>query len=54
MSAERIEKAKELLHEHQRVKEVAFAVGFQSQSYFAKMFKKTVGITPREYQESFM
>lgn len=54
VSETRIEKAKEYLREHQRVKEVTFAVGFQSQSYFAKTFKKIVGITPTEYQESFM
>jgi len=49
----RIEEAKRLLKEHHRVKEIAFEVGFQSQSYFAKMFKKIVGVTPSEYQDFF-
>lgn len=49
----RIEEAKRMLKEHHLVKEIAFDVGFQSQSYFAKMFKKIVGVTPKEYQEFF-
>lgn len=49
----RIEEAKRLLKEHHLVKEIAFDVGFQSQSYFAKMFKKIVGVTPKEYQDFF-
>lgn len=50
----RIEESKRLLKEHHRVKEIAFDVGFQSQSYFAKMFKKMVGMTPSEYQDLFV
>lgn len=50
----RIEESKRLLKEQQRVKKVAFDVGFQSQSYFAKMFRKMVGMTPKEYQDLFM
>lgn len=50
----RIEESKRLLKEHHRVKEIAFEVGFQSQSYFAKMFKKMVGMTPSEYQDLFV
>lgn len=50
----RIEEAKHLLKDDYRVKEIAYMVGFQSQSYFAKMFKKMVGVTPSEYQELFL
>lgn len=50
----RIEESKRLLKEHQRVKKIAFDVGFQSQSYFTKMFRKIVGMTPKEYQDLFM
>lgn len=50
----RIEESKRLLKEQQRVKKIAFDVGFQSQSYFAKMFRKMVGMTPKEYQDLFM
>lgn len=50
----RIEAAKQLLKEHHRVKEIAFEVGFQNPSYFAKIFKKKVGLAPKEYQEFFL
>lgn len=50
----RIEEAKNLLKGQHRVKEIAYMVGFQSQSYFAKMFKKMVGVTPSEYQDMFL
>ncbi len=50
----RIEKAKNLLKAHVRIKEVVFQCGFQSQSYFSKMFKKFVGVSPKEYQDMFL
>jgi len=50
----RIEKAKNLLKAHVRIKEVVFCCGFQSQSYFSKMFKKLVGVSPKEYQDMFL
>lgn len=50
----RIEESKRLLKQRQRVKRIAYDVGFQSQSYFAKMFRKLVGMTPSEYQDLFI
>lgn len=46
----RIEKSKDLLKEDIQIKEIAFSLGFQSQNYFSKVFKKMVGMTPLEYK----
>ena len=46
----RIEKSKELLSKtNLQVKEVAYSVGFESTSYFSRLFKKELGITPETY-----
>jgi AraC-like DNA-binding protein len=48
----RIKKAVELIErENYRFNEVAFHVGFSSQSYFNKCFKKVYNSTPKEYFE---
>ena len=47
----RIERAKQLLQKQTlSVLQVSYLVGFQSQSHFAKVFRKHVGITPKLYQ----
>ena len=33
--------------------EIASILAFSSQSYFTEVFRKTTGVTPRKYQESF-
>ncbi|MFK7970335.1 MAG: helix-turn-helix domain-containing protein [Bacteroidia bacterium] len=49
----RIEKAKELLSlTDLPISEVAYETGFQDQLYFARLFKKKVGITPSSYRSS--
>jgi AraC family transcriptional regulator len=49
---ERIAEAKRLLAAGgMSVAEVAFAVGFASQSHFGDIFRQRVGTTPRRYQE---
>ena len=46
----RIEKAKELLvNSTGSIEDIATAVGFANSSYFCKVFKATVGITPTEF-----
>jgi len=51
VSRTRVEKAKHLLlNRNLRVSEIAFAVGFQSLTHFARMFRKTVGHSPSEFR----
>ena len=33
-----------------RLYEIAFAVGFNDQHYFSKIFKKLTGLSPSEYR----
>ena len=47
----RVEKAKQLLLNNRKIKEVSSLVGFQNQNYFAKTFKKVTGYTPKEYKQ---
>jgi AraC-like DNA-binding protein len=47
----RIEKAKLLLSENTSVNETCYSIGFESLSSFAGLFKRTVGITPSDYQK---
>ena len=49
----RIERAKRLLRDSDLpVAAIAVQTGFSSQSHLASVFKRTVGLTPREYQRS--
>lgn len=51
LSEYRIEKAKQLLMDVTvNVKEVSEKVGYRDSNYFAKVFKRVVGITPSEYR----
>ena len=49
----RIKEAKKLIRKDYSFKEVAYKVGFASQSYFTKIFKKSVGMSPKEYRKLF-
>ncbi len=47
----RVEEAKRLLARGtDPIVDIAAAVGFESQSYFAKVFKRCTGLTPKEYR----
>ncbi len=49
----RIEKSKELLlNSSLRLVDIAYAVGFEDQSYFTKVFKKLIGVAPCKFKES--
>jgi two-component system response regulator YesN len=51
----RIAKAKEFLKSDKlaQIQEIAGKVGFNDANYFAKIFKKTTGVTPKEYHSFF-
>lgn len=52
ISAVRIERSKAFLRDKQfKLYHIAENVGYQDPNYFAKMFKKLVGITPSEFRE---
>ena len=47
----RIEKSKSLLRNNDlKMVDIALMVGFESQSYFTKVFKKITGISPLQYR----
>jgi two-component system response regulator YesN len=48
----RIEQAKQLLQQPEsKIAEVATLVGFADRSYFCKVFKQLVGVSPNEYKK---
>ena len=51
----RLERAKELLKQREKnIKEVTYEVGFNSQHYFSRVFKKYNGISPSDYQTRYL
>lgn len=46
----RLEKAKRLLNEGYKVKEVSEMVGYHNSRHFSELFKKTVGLTPDQFK----
>lgn len=50
----RLDLAKEMLLDVRlRVGEVGEQVGYQDAKYFSKLFKKYVGVTPKQYKKMF-
>lgn len=45
----RIDAAKELLRRSAGVRQAALQTGFQSENYFSRVFRRTEGISPRQY-----
>ncbi len=55
LTAVRMEKAKEFLRDvRYSIQDVASATGYQDKRYFSKLFKKQVGVTPREYRKVYL
>ena len=42
-----------LLNSDMKIAEIAQASGFSDEKYFMRLFKKTVGVTPSQYRDSF-
>lgn len=52
INGKKVERAQLLLYTtNKAVKEVAYALGFNDQNYFIRMFRKATGITPQEYRK---
>ena len=50
----RSNEAKELLaHSNLSMKEIAYEIGYLDDKYFLKIFKKTIGIKPKEYRQLY-
>ncbi|WP_313560385.1 helix-turn-helix domain-containing protein, partial [Ruminiclostridium cellobioparum] len=49
----RIEKAKALLAQGERVSDVSAKVGYENFPHFSRIFKKVVGVSPKQYQVNF-
>ena len=50
----RLQRAAEMLEQRKgTVSDIAFAVGFESLSYFTKAFQEKHGALPSEYRETF-
>ncbi|MBC7958740.1 MAG: helix-turn-helix domain-containing protein, partial [Vallitaleaceae bacterium] len=53
MTQKRLDEAEKLLKTtSMRINEIAIEVGYEDANYFCRMFKKKLGITPKEYRHS--
>jgi len=51
----KLTEAKRMLHEDSMsVGEISERLGFESQSYFARLFKRHIGVTPREFRAALV
>ncbi len=51
LTALRVERAKELLRTtNMKLADIALEIGYSEPNYFSHVFRKTVGITPKEYR----
>ena len=53
INKKRIEKAQlRLVTETTPIKEIAYQLGFEDQTYFNRIFKKSTGMTPTNYRKA--
>lgn len=51
LTGQRMEQAKKLLKQNEfTIKYIAYSVGYNDPNYFSRLFKKVVGMSPKEYQ----
>ncbi|MDF2935544.1 MAG: hypothetical protein K0Q90_917 [Paenibacillaceae bacterium] len=53
VTAERRERAKEMLAEGRAVQDIALALGYEGRQYFSELFKKHTGMTPSEFKQAY-
>ena len=52
INTKRVEKAKQLLLDtNLKIKDISALVGIEDQLYFNKIFKKEIGMSPREFRK---
>ena len=49
----RLQEAIKQLKTNKRIKEISLNLGFHSQNYFTKIFKKIIGMTPHEFRDRY-
>lgn len=50
-----VNEAKNLLSEgNMNISEISFSLGFENPNYFARLFKKEVGVTPNAFKDTFL
>ncbi len=55
LAERRIQKAVEAIHENKTgLTEISFLVGYDDYTYFSRVFKKIMGISPREYKNQYL
>lgn len=54
ITIQRITRAKQLLREGHSVAETQLQTGYSSYEHFFRIFKKTTGMTPKEYRNAYM
>ena len=52
VNRQKIKKAKELLAEGKLVYQVSDFLGYESTTYFSKVFKRVEGVTPEQYRKN--
>ncbi|MDF2921470.1 MAG: AraC family transcriptional regulator [Paenibacillaceae bacterium] len=51
---EKIERAKTMLIQDHQVQEIAQELGYEHRRYFSEVFKKSTGMTPSQFRESYL
>lgn len=52
VTAERMDRARELLAEGKAVQDIAQSLGYEDRQYFSELFKKHTGLTPSEFRQA--
>ena len=54
VTAIRIGEAKKLMEHQENLSDIAMATGFSDQSHFTRAFKALIGVTPKQYMNSYI